>query len=66
MRGIGITTYSKPDQYQLLDFETPSVTGPKDVLIQVRAASINPIDVKKAAGMLKMAMRDEYVFSYKT
>ncbi|KAJ5625167.1 hypothetical protein N7510_001476 [Penicillium lagena] len=62
MRGIGITAYSKPDGYQLLDFETPTVTSPKDVLIQVRAASMNPVDVKKAVGMLKLAMQDEFPY----
>ena len=43
----------------LSDLPKPEISNPKDVLIKVHAASINPIDVKKASGMLKMAVRDE-------
>ena len=51
--------YADPSKYELLELPKPSITQPTDVLIQVHAASVNPIDVKKAAGMLKMALQDK-------
>ena len=61
MRGVGVLSHAKPEAYQHLEFETPSVDAPKDVIIKVHAASINPVDVKKAAGMMKAAGIDRLV-----
>lgn len=60
---LSITTpkYSKPEGYELTTVAKPAVAQPTDVLIRVRAASINPIDVKKADGLMKMAVQDTYV-----
>lgn len=56
---ITAPAYVDPGGYQLSELPRPVVTEPTDVVIQVHAASINPIDVKKAAGMLKLAVQDE-------
>lgn len=58
MLSLNITSYSPPSGYQVSDLPVPEISDPKDVLIKVHAASINPIDVKKASGMLKMALKD--------
>ncbi len=52
-------SYTDPSGYQLAELPRPVVTEPTDVVIRVHAASINPIDVKKAAGVLKLAVHDE-------
>lgn len=52
-------SFTDPSGYQLAQLPQPVVTEPTDVVIQVHAASINPIDVKKAAGALKIAVNEE-------
>ncbi|EKV16573.1 Alcohol dehydrogenase [Penicillium digitatum PHI26] len=58
MLSLSIPSYSKPSGYQLSELAKPEISDPKDVIIRVHAASINPIDVKKADGLLKFAMKD--------
>lgn len=60
MQCITTPFYSDPSAYQLSTLPRPVVSEARDVVIKVHAASINPIDVKKAAGILKLAMKDEY------
>lgn len=64
MLSLNIPSYSKPSGYQVSELAKPELSDPKDVIIKVHAASINPIDVKKADGMLKLAMKDSYVIPY--
>ncbi|KAG5973794.1 hypothetical protein E4U55_000269, partial [Claviceps digitariae] len=52
------TTYSDPSGYQLSSVPRPEVTDPSDVVVRVHASSINPIDVKKASGLMKVLVRD--------
>lgn len=59
MQSVGITGFSDPSGYKLLSLPKPEVSDPKDVVVQVHAASINPIDVKKAAGAMKMVLKDK-------
>ena len=47
-----------PDQYELGEVPSLTVERPTDILIKVHAASINPIDVKKAAGATKAVLKD--------
>ncbi|KAG4074371.1 hypothetical protein HA402_008780 [Bradysia odoriphaga] len=54
MKSLSIEKYCKPEEFQILDFPVPKISGPNDVLIKVNAASINPIDMKIASGMAKM------------
>lgn len=61
MQSINTTAYSDPSGYQLSSLPKPEVSDATDVVIRVHAASINPIDVKKAAGAMKMVLKDSYV-----
>lgn len=54
--------YSPPSGYELAKVARPVVTEPTDVLIQIHASSINPIDVKKASGALKAALKDDFPY----
>lgn len=60
MLSITAPKYTNPDGYELTKVPKPAVAQPTDVLIRVRAASVNPIDVKKVDGMMKMAIPDKY------
>ncbi|KAJ5472612.1 hypothetical protein N7530_006613 [Penicillium desertorum] len=62
MLSLNIPSYSKPSGYQVSDLPKPELSDPKDVIIKVHAASINPIDVKKADGMLKLALKDTFPY----
>jgi len=53
MKGVVIHRYGGPDVMQLEERAEPSA-GPRDVLIDVRAASLNPLDFKIRQGMLKL------------
>ena len=57
MRAVGYKT-CLPIQHAeaLLDFEAPSpVPGPKDLLVEIRAVSVNPVDTKVRRGMAPQA-----------
>ncbi|CAK46201.1 NADP-dependent oxidoreductase [Aspergillus niger CBS 101883] len=62
MRSVYITEHTAPDQYQLGDVPSLVVEKPTDILIKVHAASINPIDVKKASGATKMVLKDSFPY----
>jgi alcohol dehydrogenase len=53
MRAFVLTHYGGPDAMELRDVPRPS-PGPGEVLIQVYAAGLNPIDFKMRAGMLRV------------
>jgi len=61
MLSLNISSYSTPSGYQISELPKPQLVNSKDVIIRVCAASINPIDVKRAAGALKLAVKDSYV-----
>jgi NADPH:quinone reductase-like Zn-dependent oxidoreductase len=61
MRSLNVSAYSNPSGYRISELPKPELSDPKDVIIKVYAASINPIDVKKADGILKLALRDSWV-----
>ena len=54
MQAIVLTEFCKPSQYNLGTLPVPKITGPEDLLIKVKAASVNPIDVKMASSLGKM------------
>ncbi|KAJ5970971.1 uncharacterized protein N7479_000889 [Penicillium vulpinum] len=62
MLALNITSYSNPSGYQLSELAKPELSDSKDVIIKVHAASINPIDVKRANGMLKLALKDSFPY----
>jgi NADPH:quinone reductase-like Zn-dependent oxidoreductase len=56
MRALVLTRYGGPDTMELRDMPRPS-PGPGEVLIQVYAAGLNPIDFKLRQGMLRVIHR---------
>lgn len=58
MLSICIPSYAKPSGYGLAKFPKPVVDADTDVVIKSYAASINPIDTKKADGVMKMIVKD--------
>ncbi|KAJ5306484.1 hypothetical protein N7508_005499 [Penicillium antarcticum] len=62
MLSINIPHYTNPSGYQLSKLPKPELRSAQDVIIKVHAASINPIDVKRAGGALKMAMKDAFPY----
>jgi NADPH:quinone reductase-like Zn-dependent oxidoreductase len=58
MLSVNIPSYTNPSGYQLSELPKPELRSAKDVILKVHAASINPIDVKRADGALKMALQD--------
>ena len=63
MLSLAINSYTTPLNYELLDLPTPELSSPTDVLVKVHAASINPGDVKTAAGATRVMM--PLTFPYK-
>lgn len=59
MIAITAPTYTDPSRYELSTVARPTITDKSDVVIQVHASSINPVDVKKADGVFKLAMKEE-------
>ena len=53
MQAIALQKYSQPSAYENINVATPSISSPDEILIKVHAASVNPVDVKFAAGMIK-------------
>lgn len=53
MEALAVSEYGQPSTYQKISLDTPSLAKPHDVIIRVHASSVNPIDVKFAAGMAK-------------
>jgi NADPH:quinone reductase-like Zn-dependent oxidoreductase len=55
MKSVVATRYGGPGVVELVDRPEP-VLGAKDVLIEVRAASLNPVDYKIRDGKVKLAL----------
>ena len=56
MRAFVLTRYGGLDAFELRDVPKPS-PGPEEVLIQVHAAGLNPIDYKMSEGSLRVIYR---------
>jgi len=52
MKAIVLYQYGGPEVLKFEDYPDP-VAGPGDVLVRVAAASVNPIDYKRRAGLTK-------------
>jgi NADPH:quinone reductase-like Zn-dependent oxidoreductase len=52
MKAIVVHQYGGPEVLKFEDYPDP-VPGPNDVLVRVAAASVNPIDYKRRAGLTK-------------
>ncbi|MEI6737085.1 MAG: NADP-dependent oxidoreductase [Pseudomonadota bacterium] len=56
MKAAYITGYGGPENFVVGDRPAPLI-GPYDLLVQVKAASINPVDYKIRQGMLKLIIK---------
>lgn len=56
MRGVVATRYGGPEVLALVERPEPAV-GPDDVLIDVKAASLNPLDYKIRDGKVKLVLK---------
>lgn len=66
VKAVTVDVYGEPSTYKLTNIAKPTLQEPTDVLIKVHGASINPIDVKKANGIMKALKKDTfpYVIGY--
>ncbi|KAK1634892.1 chaperonin 10-like protein [Colletotrichum phormii] len=62
MLAVTAPSYCEPSAYELSTIPQPVVTEPTDVVFRVHAASINPVDVKKAAGVFKLAVKETFPY----
>jgi NADPH:quinone reductase-like Zn-dependent oxidoreductase len=58
MLAVTAPTFTEPSGYEITQLPRPQVTDKGDVVIRVHAASVNPIDVKKASGAFKAAIKE--------
>jgi NADPH:quinone reductase-like Zn-dependent oxidoreductase len=61
MRAYVLTRYGGPEGSQLMDVAAP-VPGPRDLLVAVRAAGLNPVDFKFRQGKLRAILRPKLPF----
>ena len=59
MKAWYIESYGGPEKLRFGDMPEPEMT-PDDVLIDIRAASVNPIDWKMRSGMTRMILKQEF------
>src|SRR6476620_4685041 len=56
MKAALIARYGRNDLVTVAETAVPAF-GPMDLLVQVHAASVNPVDVKTRSGQLKMLLK---------
>ena len=61
MRAYVLQHYGGPEGSRLTDVATPT-PGPRDILVAVRAAGLNPVDFKFRQGMLRPIFRPKLPF----
>jgi alcohol dehydrogenase len=59
MKAFAIDRYGGPNVVSLREFASPTV-GPQDLLVDVRAASVNPVDFKIRSGKVKVLVKDRF------
>jgi len=59
MKAIAIQAYGGPEQLRLMDLPTPT-PGDNEVLIEIVATSVNPVDWKICAGGLKERLPNQF------
>merc|ERR1712000_331266 len=62
MLAITAPSFTDPSKYELSTVARPIITEQTDVVLRVHAASINPVDVKKAAGVFKQAVQEQFPY----
>lgn len=53
MKAIQYKTFGSSDALEVVEIPRPEITTPDDVLIQVKAASVNPLDLKIRMGYMQ-------------
>ena len=61
MRAYVLEHYGGPEGSRLMDVPAPT-PGPRDILVEVRAAGLNPVDFKSRQGMLRPIWRPRLPF----
>jgi NADPH2:quinone reductase len=61
MRALVSTTYGPLDQIEVAELGTP-LAGPGQLLVRVRAAALNPLDVKLVTGVMREMIPVEHPF----
>jgi NADPH:quinone reductase-like Zn-dependent oxidoreductase len=61
MRAYVLEHYGGPEGSQLMDVPAPQ-PGPRDILVEVRAAGLNPVDFKFRQGKLRVILRPKLPF----
>ena len=61
MRAYVLKHYGGPEGSQLMDVPAPA-TRPRDILVAVRAAGLNPVDFKFREGKLRAILRPKLPF----
>src|SRR5689334_18333933 len=59
MKAFGIDRYGGPEVLTLRDYPEPE-PGPTDVLVEIHAASVNPVDFKIRSGGVKVLVKDRF------
>lgn len=59
MLAVTAPRFTDPSGYELIQVPKPKLNERTDVLVKVHAASVNPVDVKKASGIFKFAISEE-------
>jgi NADPH:quinone reductase-like Zn-dependent oxidoreductase len=59
MKGFAIDRYGGPEALTLRDLPEPE-PGPGDLLLEIHAASVNPVDFKIRSGGLKVLVKDRF------
>ena len=59
MLSVVAPAYCDPSRYEHATLPKPVIAQAKDVIIKVYAASVNPVDVKKADGVFKHAVKEQ-------
>jgi NADPH:quinone reductase-like Zn-dependent oxidoreductase len=62
MRAYVLKHYGGPEGSRLMDVPTPT-PGPRDILVDVRAAGLNPVDFKFRQGKLRAIQRPKLPFT---
>jgi NADPH:quinone reductase-like Zn-dependent oxidoreductase len=61
MRAYVLEHYGSPEGSRLMDVPAPA-SGPRDIVVAVRAASLNPVDFKFRQGKLRAILRPKLPF----
>ncbi|WP_394841897.1 NADP-dependent oxidoreductase [Pendulispora brunnea] len=59
MKAFAIDRYGGPEMLSLRDLPEPE-PGPGDLLVEIRAASVNPVDFKIRSGGVKVLVKDRF------